>query len=378
MTVIKEIKGFYQSAKVRIPEALCNVLANHSFEKTLKDIYQSNLKGRILVDVLPQINVMAVCPVNNWETNLLDELKKGNDYAHLDFGGRGFFNSKTEWWDFKSRNNSLLKDFFLNNYNPFKLNLVFMYVSDFHISGNLDYLKCQNTIVLLFTWDDRLHFRSTARGQSVGIVNLAKQVDFVLNMSVAALPRYIFHGISVLNWNSLVKNLLPFDYKTPKSLPNITDESIMFFGSKYGYRETVVNYLSSKNMPLRLFGSSWGSEFLSYQDLEAKISTVRLNLGISTVAYTRKIFCLKGRDFEVPAAGGLYLSNSSVERREVYTAGQDILTYDNLDSCYRICSNVLENPNKYEKIRIRGLQTASNYSWKRRVKALIVLLSKLN
>jgi hypothetical protein len=377
MIAEKKIKGLYQSAKIRIPEVLCNTVAHYSFENTLNDICNSNLNKRISGLGSTRFNVMAICPINNWETQLLDELKDGNDYAHLDFGARGFFKNRTEWNEFKYHNSVLLREFFQQNYNPTKLNLVFMYISDFHISDNLDYLKCQNTIVILFTWDDKLHFKSKAHGQSVGIVNLAKKVDIVLNMTVSSLPRYKVYGIPVINWNSLVKNLLPFDCKSPRALPKITDESIMFFGSNYGFRETVVNHLVKKNIPINLYGNGWGTEFIPYEDLEAKIPTVRLNLGISTVAYTHSVFCLKGRDFEVPAAGGLYLSNASLELQEVYTPGRDILTYNDTEACYRMCSNVLEKPNLYEKIRKNGFQTSSNYSWKRRVEALFLLISTI-
>ena len=95
MIAEKKIKGLYQSAKIRIPEVLCNTVAHYSFENTLNDICKSNLNKRISGLGSTRFNVMAICPINNWETQLLDELKDGNDYAHLDFGARGFFKNRT-------------------------------------------------------------------------------------------------------------------------------------------------------------------------------------------------------------------------------------------------------------------------------------------
>lgn len=374
MSTEKALKALYQTVKVRVPEIISNRVLNYNFEKTLNHDLKSDLKERTLEKVFPEFNVMAICPIANWEGQMLDELSRGNSYAHLDFGGRGFFDSKSEWLEFKHHNAELLSKFFEKNYDANKINLVFLYISDFHISDNIDYLKCQNTIVVLFTWDDRLNFKAKAYGQSTGIVNLAKQVDLVLNMTVSPLPRYKLNGISAINWNSLVANLLSEDDNSLDVLPTVTDENIMFFGSNYGHREKIVEYLVSKKIPMKLYGSGWGTGFLSYDELWSKVPKVRLNLGISTVGYTKSVFCLKGRDFEVPGSGGLYLSSNSLELQEVYTPETDILTYQNLEGCYAKCSDVLENPHLYEQIRKNGYQTANRYSWKRRIEALFRLI----
>ena len=249
------------------------------------------------------------------------------------------------------------------------INLVFLYISDFHVSNNLSYLKRDNTIVVLFTWDDRLNFNSTAKGQRVGIVSLAKQVDLVLNMTVSPLCRYVRNEIAVLNWNSLVDRLLPYCQKNI-NLPPRNEETVLFFGNNYGYREKIINYLVARNIPLQLYGEGWGSMFLPYDKLWEKIPQVSLNLGISSVGYTRTVFSLKGRDFEVPGAGGLYLVNRSAELLEIYQPNNDILSYKNLEECYSKCADVLANPAAYELIRLNGYQTANRYNWPRRVEAL--------
>lgn len=370
------LKSFYQSTKVHIPELWGNCFHAYNQEQTIDHLKNALCERFRKTPGSNDLNIMAVCPIVNWETQLLSALKENATLTHLDFGLSNVYDSVRKWSASKENNLKKLRRFFNENYNREKINVVFLYISDFHLSGDLSFLKQDNTIVVLFTWDDRLNFKSNINGQQVGIYNISQQVDFVLNMTRAPLSRYGRNKTLVLNWNSLVDLYLLHEYSPPSlSLPPRIEETVMFFGNKYGYREKVINYLVARNVPLELFGDGWGTRVIPYNDLWRKIPRVSLNLGISTIGYTNTVFCMKGRDFEVPGVGGLYLTNNSSELAAVYKPNENVLAYNNLDDCYAQCCKVLENPHLFEKIRLNGYRTANRYSWDRRVAALKSLLN---
>jgi hypothetical protein len=126
-----------------------------------------------------------------------------------------------------------------------------------------------------------------------------------------------------------------------------------------------------------VYGTGWGTEFISYESLAYKIPRYALNLGVSTIGYTTNLSCVKGRDIEVPSAGGLYLTNRSVEIAYVYKSGVDILTYGSKDDCYRMASEVLSNPGAFAEVRRNGARRASCFSWKARFEYLICLVERM-
>jgi spore maturation protein CgeB len=64
--------------------------------------------------------------------------------------------------------------------------------------------------------------------------------------------------------------------------------------------------------------------------------------------------CLKGRDFEVPMSGGLYLTQNNPELSLIFNIGNEILTYINVENCANIIKKLLDDPNRAETIRKAG------------------------
>jgi hypothetical protein len=81
-----------------------------------------------------------------------------------------------------------IQEFFEKNYVESDKNVLFLYLSDFYIDPRaLKNFKVKNTIIVNFSWDDRLHYESSHSGQSVGVRGIAKVSDINLTMAVAPL-----------------------------------------------------------------------------------------------------------------------------------------------------------------------------------------------
>jgi hypothetical protein len=315
---------------------------------------------------------MAV-PVVNWETTLTEHARAHGTCHHLAFESRGFFESELEWHQYRAANAVKLKTFFEATYSEKDINILFLYLSEFHIDPKcLAAFKLKNVIIVHFNWDDRLHYTSQHKGQSVGVKEVAKAADFNLTMAVGPMSRYMADGAAVFYWRG------SSDCPTPESvLPQIEFNRVLFFGSRYGYRAELIDHLIRKGLPIDVFGSGWGTEFISYESLAYKIPRYALNLGVSTIGYTRSLSCVKGRDIEVPLSGGLYLTNQSLEIEQVYVPGKEILTYTSMDDCYRQACKVLANPIAFSDIRRRGAVKAQSFSWEARFDYLIALIQSL-
>jgi spore maturation protein CgeB len=93
-------------------------------------------------------------------------------------------------------------------------------------------------------------------------------------------------------------------------------------------------------------------------------SRSKINLGFGGVAGTKETYCLKGRDFEIPMSGGLYLTEYHPELEKCYDLEEEIVTYTDFDGLIMKIRYLLSNPEKADEIRERGFQRApSEHTW---------------
>jgi hypothetical protein len=366
--MLNTFKGFYQHMEARLPQIWCDGCYSYSKKEAIR-IARSNVAGRVGCGS-QDINFLLVIPIVNWETILVDQFSRMGTCHHCDIVSTGFFDSVGLWEAHKLVNTLKIKSFFEENYDESKLNLVFMYLSEFHFDTNIvGKIKRKNTLIVNFNWDDILHYKRIHNGQSAGLAGLAKVVDFNLTMSVSPLTRYVRDGASVFYWDG-IDNAEAF---TPDIVPAKVNR-VLFFGSRYGYRGPLIAYLMKKNVPIDVYGKGWGTDFIEYNELHKKIRSYALNLGISTIAYTRNLCCFKGRDLEVPLHGGLYLVNDHPEITNVYEPNVDVLVYQNKSDCYEKICSVLENPENYHEVKTAGARKAASLSWNSRCKYLLSII----
>ena len=104
-------------------------------------------------------------------------------------------------------------------------------------------------------------------------------------------------------------------------------------------------------------------------------SRSRINLGVAGVGHSKKLMCLKGRDFEVPMSGGLYLSQDNPELSLVYDVGNEIVTYkDGLD-CAKKINWLLSNIEEQERIRKAGWKRSlKDHTWDERFQKVFKII----
>ena len=100
-------------------------------------------------------------------------------------------------------------------------------------------------------------------------------------------------------------------------------------------------------------------------------SRARINLGIGGTGVSERVMCVKGRDFEVTACGGLYLTSYNPELALLYDIGKEILCYTNEFDCVELVRYYLQRPEEAKAIAAAGrARCLRDHTWERRFEDL--------
>ena len=370
--MIKNLKlilsSFYYNFKIRF-SILYYLFFNKKIDNDLLLKEKINKRG-LKWSSNSETEVFLICSINNWETDLVNSFKNYKTTYHFNWPNvTDFFKNKNEWSFFYKNLNSKLCLEFDKFYEKSKNIIVFIYASDFSISNKtILYLKRKNVLIISFCWDDLLNFRGTVKNQPVGVSKLSKIVDFNLTMSPETLPKYNYYNSVCFFWDSL-----PLHNKVYKKLKKIEtkDFYVLFIGSSYGYRGIFIKKLIKIGIKFKCYGRGWENDYLDDSDYAKEILKAPLTLGFSFVGTTKNITTIKGRDFEVPLIGGLYLTQYSKGLNYYYNLNKDILTYLNINDCLMKINMIRDNPDLAFKIRNSGYNQAQKISsWESRIKFL--------
>jgi spore maturation protein CgeB len=104
-------------------------------------------------------------------------------------------------------------------------------------------------------------------------------------------------------------------------------------------------------------------------------SRSRISLGFGGVVGHKDTYHLKGRDFEVPMSGGLYLTEHHEELERVYEVGKEIVTYAGQEDLVSKIRWLLSHPEEAERIRLAGRERAlREHTWEMRFEKIFGLM----
>ena len=323
-----------------------------------------------------KIKVLAIFSINNWEAQLLEPLKLLGDVHHFSWPNiNNFFKNRNDWEIVHNKINADL----ITEYNKIKSEdvniIVFLYTSDFIVNkSTVKHFQNKNTLIISFCWDDILYFKGKVNRQPVGVSELSKLADINLTFSPETIKRYNYFKSPCFFWHSISNeqnNIITPNYKIQNNF------YVLFIGSKYGHRESFINNLIEMGVPMRCFGNGWPNGGISEEQMQKEIKNAPLTLGFSNVGYTKNVTTIKGRDFEVPLYGGLYLTQYSKGLEMYYNLNEEILTYNNLRDCIKLINWVQKFPNNANIVREAGFRKAvQQCTWNSRVKYLKKLVDE--
>ena len=297
-----------------------------------------------------KLNIFLAYYVSTWESILPETLKPFGRVIAFNWREHGFDDTKNDWVKHRDKMNSCMLEAFLKSHKTEPVDVVIGYLSGYNTSPQtLLSMAESGAVIFNFCWDDKLNFPGKKiAGRYNSPASIAGAVDLNLTNSPESIPKYVCHNGLAMFWPGAGhpklhrKHDIPFKY------------DVTFVGTRYGWRPIFINRLKKLGIKVECFGKGWPNSIVSNEKIIKIYSHSKINLGFAGIGYSKRLMCLKGRDFEIPMSGGLYLTRDNPELSLVYDVGKEILTYKNITDCAQIIRNLLVNPEGAETIRRAG------------------------
>lgn len=255
------------------------------------------------------------------------------------------------------------------------IELVFIYVdSSFLAPEMLQGLADRNIWSVLMGLDDKHKLKARSEmGMTVGQELVAPLVDIYWTTWKSAIP-YL--------WKIGARPLYLAEGADPafhRSLKLNRDIDVLFLGARYGVRKTLIDSLGKCGFNVEAYGKGWPNGYVSFNKSIELINRSKIVLGVGGVGHLDEIQHLKGRDFEVPMCGSVYLTTYNPELADWYTIGKDILCYSSPQNCAEILEWILRNPALQNAIRRAALKCAQkNHTWDKRLRDVFEVIKTVN
>jgi hypothetical protein len=296
---------------------------------------------------LGDLHIFLAYGVTNWEAVLPDALAPFGTLSIFEWRSRGFDESKPDWLGKRDEMNQALLQAFnaANCQRP--VDVVIGYLSGYTIAPQvLDQMAARGAVVTNFCFDDKIAWPGAIRGgRYASTAAIAHAVDLNLTYDPDGSTRYFAHG-GLCAFHPEAAD--PVWYR-PLDTPFEYDVS--FVGACYGWRPKLMQQLRRRGIEVECFGRGWPNGAIPNAYMNEIYARSRINLGFGGVGFSKDLLCLKGRDFEVPMSGALYLTQDNPELSTVFEVGQEILTYQDAEECARVIRAVLQDEEWAARVR---------------------------
>ena len=318
------------------------------------------------------LRILAVYHDYNWEeTALKPALGKFGTVFHFDWF-RGAGAARGEWHrSGRGEMNRELLAYTRNMIRQGGLDVIFAYLSGEQVTtAAMAAIAALGVPTVNLALNDKENFVGKIRGsQAMGVRDICRHFTLCWTSTEDALKKYVVEGARPVYLPEGANPELHHPQETEKTI------DVSFVGQCYGQRPEIVARLKAAGVNVVAYGPGWPSGPLTTEAMVRLYSQSRINLGFGGVHGCTDAFCLKGRDFEVPMSGGLYLTEHHPELERVYEIGKEILTYRDFDDLLTKIRRLLENPWEAEAIRRRGRERAlRNHSWEGRFRKIFTLM----
>lgn len=310
------------------------------------------------------LRIIAIYHHYNWENySLKPALEKFGTVRHYDWFDE--FNHQDKDWrkTGRARMNLALLEKVRQWMAEEKADVIFMYVSG-ELAGpeTLSALRAFGIPLINLALNDKEHFVSKIRGgRAFGARDICRYFDLCWTSTEDALIKYRVEGARPIYLPEGANPEIHKPYDVEKNI------DVSFVGQCYGNRAAVIEGLIHRGIAAQAYGIGWPNGPLAIEDMVKVYSRSRINLGFGGVEGHKDTFCLKGRDFEIPMSGGLYLTEDHPELAYAFQPGEEILTYSGIDDLVQKIRYVLQHPDEAQAIRTKGRERSlREHTWEAR------------
>ena len=310
------------------------------------------------------LQILAIYHHYNWENeSLKPSLEKFGTVRHCDW--REDFNHQEKTWHRSIKSN--MNDELIRRVKLWiredSTDVIFTYLSGEIVTPETvrEIANIGIPMVNLCLNDKEGFVGKIKNGLATGSRDISRYFSLCWTSTEDALKKYCVEGALPIY---LPEGANPEIHK-PYNLEKTIDVS--FVGQSYGDRPEVIQKLNDCGVYVQAYGYGWPNGPLSTEEMVKMYSRSKINLGFGGVVDYTNTYCLKGRDFEIPMSGGLYLTEHHSELERFYELDKEIVAYTDFDDLVEKIQHLLSNPEKAEVIREQGRQRALNeHSWEMR------------
>ena len=246
-----------------------------------------------------------------------------------------------------------------------------------YLSGELVFpetvqaLRSFGVPLIHFSLNDKEHFVGKVRGGlAFGSRDICRWFDLCWTSTGDALKKYCVEGALPVYLPEGANPELHRPWEQQKTI------DVSFVGQCYGNRPETIRRLRTEGIRVEAFGYGWPNGPLSTEEMVRLYAKSQINLGFGGVEGHEETYCLKGRDFEIPISGGLYLTEYHPELERVYDLGKEIVAYRGFDDLLANIRHLLADPQGAEAIRQAGFRRARrDHTWEMRFDRLFSLMN---
>lgn len=322
-----------------------------------------------------QLSIIAIYHHYNWENEALKpSLLKFGRVRHYDWCDQ--FNHQRKDWhqSLKSKMNEYLIKQLDKWITEEKADVIFAYLSGELIEpATLKTIRSYGIPIINLALNDKEHFVGKVRGgRAYGARDICALFDLCWTSTEDALIKYCVEGALPIYLPEGANPQIHRPYDLEKTI------DVSFVGQCYGNRAEVIDHLREKGIAIEAYGAGWPSGPLTTEEMVKMYSQSKINLGFGGVSGYKDTFCLKGRDFEIPMSGGLYLTEDHPELHHVFLSGEEILTYSGMDDLVQKIMYYLSHPAEAQSIRTKGYKRAlDDHTWEARFHKIFRLFGLL-
>jgi spore maturation protein CgeB len=293
------------------------------------------------------LHIFLPFALTNWEAVLPQALAPFGEVSVFEWKSRGYDERARDWVARRDVMNREMAVAFAAAQRRRPVDIVVGYLSGNTASpALLRDMASHGAVVTNFCFDDKTAWPGAIQGgRHRSTAGIAAAVDLNLTNDPQGLAKYWAHGGLAMFHPEAAD---PAWYR-PLGVPFRCEVS--FVGARYGWRPRLIEGLARRGIAVECFGKGWPNGAIENEEMNALYAASRINLGFGGIGYSRNLLCLKGRDFEVPMSGALYLTQDNPELASVFDVGREILTYRGIDDCARVIRSILEDRDRAQQIR---------------------------
>ncbi|HPK52857.1 MAG TPA: glycosyltransferase [Smithellaceae bacterium] len=322
-----------------------------------------------------RLSIITLYHHYNWENEALKpSLEKFGRVRHYDWFDK--FNHQDKAWPQtgKAQMNADLISQVDRWIDEEKADVIFAYLSGELVEpAALKQLRRHGIPMINLTLNDKEHFVGKVRnGRAYGARDICRFFDLCWTSTEDALIKYCAEGALPVYLPEGANPQVHRSYELEKTI------DVSFVGQCYGNRQAVIDELKKRGIYVEAYGSGWPHGPLATEEMVKMYSRSKINLGFGGVSGHKDTFCLKGRDFEIPMSGGLYLTEDHPELHHVFQPGEEILTYSGIADLAAKINYYLTHPAEAEAIRKKGYERSRReHTWEMRFEKIFRLFGIL-